>query len=182
VKTVKRKVLVIVVALMAVAMLATQLSAVLATKPTEIVDCSFATNVLAITVTPIKLPIGGSQITIVEMTGTDCQIWTGDISGVADYSACWVFHGELGAPDTFITHNGLYIFDEATVTVDGVTATGGLVIKAAGNKAAVAGAWRVISSDLEDESGEPVSLHGQGEFLEAGIFTYDVVGQLHLDP
>jgi hypothetical protein len=182
VKEVKRKVLVIVVALMAVAMLALPISAVSATKPTEIVDCSFATNIAAITVTPIKGPLGTVPIYIFELTGDDCQIWTGDISGTASYSARWVFHGELYAPDTFITHTGYYIFEDATVTVGDITATGGLVIKAAGNKAHIAGAWRVISSDLEDESGEPVSLHGQGEFLEAGIFTYDVVGQLHLDP
>jgi hypothetical protein len=177
---VNKKVLVIA---LAVAMLALPMSAVLATKPTEIVYGHFSVNPAAMIQTPVKTPTGKSPISIVDFTGTACQTWTGDISGVADYSARWVFHGEMFEEGSFITHHGLYIFDETTVTVGDVTAVGALVIKAAGNKAHVPGVWRVISSDLVAQGTEqPISLHGEGEFLVAGMFDYDVVGEKHFDP
>lgn len=167
-----------------VAILALPMSAVMATKPTEIVNSSFTTDIFAITQTPINGPLGTVPIYIFELTGEDCFTYTGAISGTASYSARWMFHGELGDPNTVITHNGYYIFDDATVTVGDITATGGLVIKAAGNGQHQAGLWKVISSDIVIEgTEEPISLHGQGEFLVTAVpGTYDVVGQLHFDP
>jgi hypothetical protein len=175
---VQKKILVIALAL---AMLALPVSAVLATKPTEIIECSFSVNPAAMTDTPVKTPTGNSPIYSIDFFGPDSMTWTGDISGVGDYSARWVFHEE--SKGTFITHNGLYSIHEATVTVGDITAVGSLVIKAAGNKPHVPGVWRVLSSDLVIQgTEEPISLHGQGEFITVGFFEYDVVGELHFGP
>jgi hypothetical protein len=178
----KKKIFGLFISIFVVAMLVLPMSAVLAAKPTEIVDCSFSVNVLAITQTPVKTLTGKSSITSVDMTGTDCMTWTGDISGVGDYSARWVFHGDM--PGGFITHHGLYTIDEATVTIGDVTAVGSVVIKADGNKQHPAGIWRVLSSDLVIEgTEEPISLHGQGEFIMLSpVGPYDVVGQMHFGP
>jgi hypothetical protein len=175
-----KKALGVFVSLLAVAMLVLPMSAVSATKPEDIV-AAFTTDILKIVITPIKGPTGKSQITILEMVGTDDQTWTGAISGVASYSGRWVAHGALGTG--FVTHTGYYIFEDATVTVGDITATGGLVIKAAGNKPHEAGIWRVLSSDLVDSAtDEPINLHGQGEIILQTMSEYDVVGKLHFDP
>jgi len=155
----------------------------LASKPKETIG-SFTVDVFAITITPINGPVGSLPITVSELTGEDCFTYTGEISGVASYSARWVYHGDIGDPDSFITHVGYYIFEDATVTVGETTATGELVLKASGNAQHESGLWRVISSDLVIQgTNEPIGLHGQGEFLiTAAPGSYDVVGQLHFDP
>jgi hypothetical protein len=165
-----------------VTMLALPLSAASATKPIEITDSSFTVNIFALTITPIRGPLGKVPIYVEELAGEDCFTYTGDISGTASYIAQWITHGEPG-PNTKITHHGYYIFEDATVTIGDVTATGGLVIKASGNGQHPAGLWRVVSSDLVIlGTEEPIGLNGQGEFLiTETLGLYDVVGQLHFD-
>lgn len=174
------KILIVAVAFFIIAMLATP---VLATKPTEIVG-SFTVDIFAITMTPINGPLGNVPITIIELTGEDCFTYSGAISGTASYSARWMYHGAMGDPNTFITHTGYYIFEDAAVTADSITATGSLVLKSSGNGQHEAGIWRVLSSDLVIQgTDESISLHGQGEFLVTEVQgIYDVVGQLHFDP
>lgn len=155
----------------------------LASKPVEVTG-SFTVDISAITTTPIIGPVGTVPITVNQLTGEDCFTFTGDISGSASYSARWVYHAGFSDPDSFITHTGYYIFEDATVSVDDVTATGGLILKAAGNGQHEAGIWRVISSDLVIQgTEEPIRLQGQGEFLVTEVLgAYDIVGQLHFDP
>lgn len=180
-RIINRKILVIAAALIALAMFALPISAVSATKPTEM-DCTLV-YLLGGTMTPLKEVTGNSEITSYAIDAPNSQILSGSITGIASYSGIWVVHGPLFMPGTHVTKNGIYTFATATVTDGVTTATGELVIGACANKEHEAGLWRIVSSNLLDSAtGLPINVHGNGEFVTTEIpFTIDVVGYLHFD-
>lgn len=170
-----RKVLVIAVALMAVAMLAVPISAVYATTPTPVVATN-STNLLLVVETTIKETKSGIIITQV----TAPSIWEGAISGESESVARYIYHKPEGMEPA--KHSNFVItFEEATVTVGTITRTGGLVIESTSNPAYPFGLWTVVEA-----TGDLAGLHGQGtndfDSFTFPIMTFSYTGNLHFDP
>jgi hypothetical protein len=170
VKEMNRKVLVIAVALMAVAMIALPISAVSATKP---------------------MPVSGTftmfpgVISENNAGNSDNSIWTfedlpvifdGGIIGTGSYDGRWVVHNYDDPLALWVNSKGHY---EIEATVDGKSGT--LYIEAGSNSGHPTtlkpAKWRIIGG-----TGELANLHGQGTFIGETIFLYVYTGQVHFDP
>jgi hypothetical protein len=168
---VKKKVLMIAVALMAVAMLAPPLvGMVYAKKPTFVSGTQMITDYIPLG----DVPKGKSDNVL--STATLFVTWSGDIAGDTEYEGLLMLHKwvpPLGGPDTTVNiHERIYF---PTVTVLGKTGSLTLAVCLGGSKGVFR--WTII-----DGTGELANLHGNGRYwLDEAPF-YDYEGYVHFDP
>jgi hypothetical protein len=162
-----KKVLGIIIALMAVTTLSTTISVVFATKPTH-VEGTWKID----TGTVYKDPAGNSD-TLIE-THEDIITLTGDIEGTGDYDRRLVFHNYSPSPPWQVTQQGIITIEEAKVG----EMTGTLVISTVANsQKSPDGQWTIIGG-----TEELVNLHGQGTFSHVTPLLFKYEGQVHFDP
>jgi hypothetical protein len=161
VKTVKRKVLVIAVALMAVAMLALPISVVSATKPTTM-TLSGKIYVLG---TGSIFPAGESGNVLLKFRDVPV-LWTGDIAGSGVYNGNWLDKGGDLVLDVGV---GTHVLED--VTIDGV-GTGDLTI----------GQNHVWNYFIKSGSGDLSSIRGKGTITMVNPVTYDYELEIQINP
>jgi hypothetical protein len=158
-----KKVLGIIIALMAVTTLSTTISVVFATKPTH-VEGTWKID----TGTVYKDPAGNSD-TLIE-THEDIITLTGDIEGTGDYDRRLVFHNYSPSPPWQVTQQGLITID---ATVGGMSGT--LYIRTVANsQKLIDGEWTIIGG-----TEGLVNLHGQGTFDHTSPVAFTYEGQVH---
>jgi hypothetical protein len=161
-----KKILGIIIALMAVTTLSTTISVVFATKPIHVEGTwKIATG------TVYKDPAGNSG-TLIE-THEDTITLTGDIEGTGDYNRRLVFHNYSPIPPWQVTQQGIITIHATVDEKEGI-----LYIKTVANsQKSPDGQWTIIGG-----TEELVNLHGQGTFSHVTplLFTYE--GQVHFDP
>jgi hypothetical protein len=159
-----KKVLVIAVVLMAVAMLAVPISAVYATKPMLVQG----TILPAGAPTVVQSQPGKSDNLVLEISNT--MTWMGSFVGSSATQVHWnvIKYGDEKAPGHHVSGKSLWILD---AVFDGKEGT--LTIK--GDQ----GIWRIISG-----TGELANLRGQGifEIINPTILLMSYEGQVHFDP
>jgi hypothetical protein len=161
VKTVKRKVLVIAVALMAVAMIALPISVVSATKPTTM-TLSGKIYVLG---TGSIFPAGESGNVLLKFRDVPV-LWTGDIAGSGVYNGNWLDKGGDLVLDVGV---GTHVLED--VTIDGV-GTGDLTI----------GQNHVWNYFIKSGSGDLSSIRGKGTITMVNPVTYDYELEIQINP
>jgi hypothetical protein len=164
----KKKILGIVVVLMAVAMLVTPfIGMVYAKKPT------FVSGTQEVTVyTPIDDVPRGKSGNVLSTTRFEVT-WTGDIDGIATYTGILMVHN---LPSFAINIHEKIFFP--TVTVNGES--GSLTMQVSAN---LARGQDVFRWTIIDGTGELANLHGNGIYwvdLATGIYYYE--GAVHFDP
>ena len=162
-KEVKRKVLVIAVALMAVAMLALPISVVSATKPTT----------MTLSGTIYILGEGTGSIFVAGESGNNLLkfrdvpvLWTGDIAGSGVYNGNWLDKGGDLVLDVGV---GTHVLED--VTIDGV-GTGDLTI----------GQNHVWNYFIKSGSGDLSSIRGKGTITMVNPVTYDYELEIQINP
>ena len=160
-KTVKRKVLVIAVALMAVAMIALPISVVSATKPTTM-TLSGKIYVLG---TGSIFPAGESGNVLLKFRDVPV-LWTGDIAGSGVYNGNWLDKGGDLVLDVGV---GTHVLED--VTIDGV-GTGDLTI----------GQNHVWNYFIKSGSGDLSSIRGKGTITMVNPVTYDYELEIQINP
>ena len=163
-KTVKRKVLVIAVALMAVAMLALPISVVSATKPTT----------MTLSGTIYILGEGTGSIFVAGESGNNLLkfrdvpvLWTGDIAGSGVYNANWLDKGGDMVVDVAV---GTHVLED--VTIDGV-GTGDLSI---GHNHF---GWDYF---IKSGTGDLSSIRGKGTLTMVNPVEYDYELEVQINP
>jgi hypothetical protein len=161
-----KKVLGIIIALMAVTTLSTTISVVFATKPTH-VEGTWKID----TGTVYKDPAGNSD-TLIE-THEDTITLVGGIEGTGDYDRRLVFHKYTPAPPWQVTQQGIITIEAKVDEKEGL-----LYIKTVANSmTSPDGEWTIIGG-----TDGLVNLHGQGKFSHTSPITFGYVGQVHFDP
>jgi hypothetical protein len=170
---VKRKVLGIVVVLMAVAILATPLLGIAyAKKPTFVSGTQMITGY-----TPGTDVRKGKSDNVLS-TATLFVTWSGDIAGDTEYEGRLMLHKWVppsGGPDTTVNiHERIYF---ETVTVLGKTGSLTLAVCSGGSKGVFR--WTIIEG-----TDELTNLHGNGIYyvtdMLQGLYYYE--GYVHFDP
>jgi hypothetical protein len=168
VKEVKKKILVIAVALMAVAMLAPPLVGMVYAKPPTLVS---GTQEVTGSTPIADVPRGESanHVAIEWMEVT----WTGDIDGDATYTGILMIHN---LPSFAINiHEKIYF-----PTVEVLGKSGSLTLQVSANLARGQDVFRWTIIDGTDEL---ANLHGNGIYwLNFATGLYDYEGQVHFDP
>jgi hypothetical protein len=168
---VKRKVLGIVVVLMAVAILATPLLGVAYAKKPE-----FASGTQMITgyepISEVQKGKSDNFLSIAMLSVT----WSGDIAGDTEYEGVLMLHNwvpPMGGPDTTANiHERIYF---ESVTVLGETGSLTLAVCSGGSKGVFR--WTII-----DGTDELANLHGNGRYWVTEAPFYDYEGYVHFDP
>lgn len=160
-----KKIFVIAVALMAVAMLAVPISAVYATKPMPVEGTFFPAGLGTI----VTSQPGNSDNLLFNISDAP-QTWTGSFDGSAVAQVLWNVHksSDEDAPGFHLTGRSAFTLD---VVYDGKEGT--LTIKGA------QGHWRIISG-----TGDLANLRGQGTIygINPDIMLFGYEGQVHFDP
>jgi hypothetical protein len=156
-----RKVLVIAVALMAVAMIALPISVVSATKPTTM-TLSGKIYVLG---TGSIFPAGESGNVLLKFRDVPV-LWTGDIAGSGVYNGNWLDKGGDLVLDVGV---GTHVLED--VTIDGV-GTGDLTI----------GQNHVWNYFIKSGSGDLSSIRGKGTITMVNPVTYDYELEIQINP
>jgi hypothetical protein len=164
----KKKMLVVFVALMAVAMLATPLvGMVYAKKPTFVSGTQMMTGYIPIG----DVPKGKSDNVL--STATLFVTWSGDIAGDTSYEGVLMVHSM--DPVAINIHERIYF---ETVTVLGKSGSLTLQVSANLGRGQDVFRWTII-----DGTGELANVYGNGIYyldLATGIYYYE--GQVHFDP
>lgn len=167
----KRKVLGIVVVLMAVAILATPLLGVAYAKKPE-----FVSGTQMITgyepISEVQKGKSDNFLSIAMLSVT----WSGDIAGDTEYEGVLMLHNwvpPMGGPDTTANiHERIYF---ESVTVLGETGSLTLAVCSGGSKGVFR--WTII-----DGTDELANLHGNGRYWVTEAPFYDYEGYVHFDP
>jgi len=170
VNKINRKILLTLLALVAVLLVAPYVSVVNAKPPTEV---SGIAEVDPLNTFPLDvLPAGKSDNTIMKLQVT--EEWTGDINGVGvSTDSRWVIHNFVppaGGPDTWVNIYETLTFDDAEV----LGQYGSLVMKVVINGGI--GQWTILSG-----TDGLANLHGQGKLLLT-TDPYSYIGQVHFAP
>jgi ABC-type antimicrobial peptide transport system permease subunit len=166
-----KKILGIIIVLMAVAILTTPLLGITyAKKSTFVNGTQMITNFIPLG----EIPKGKSDNVL--MTSTLFVTWSGDIAGDTEYERRLMLHKWVppsGGPETKVNiHERIYF---PTVTVLGKTGSLTLAVNLGGSKGVFR--WTIIEG-----TGELANLHGNGRYwLDEAPF-YDYEGYVHFDP
>jgi len=161
VKEVKRKVLVIAVALMVVAMLALPISLVSATKPTTMT----LSGTISVLGTGSIFLAGESGNVLLKFRDVPV-LWTGDIAGSGVYNGNWLDKGGDMILDVGV---GTHALED--VTIDSV-GTGDLTI----------GQNHVWNYFIKSGSGDLSSIRGKGTITMVNPVTYDYELEIQINP
>lgn len=165
----KKKVLVIAVALMAVAMLALPMCTVCAKNNLKFIHVQGDMMVTAQGTLEFT-PAGESSNQILVVTG-NTMTWTGGIAGDADASGHFLAHN-FGTPDAYSTARNIHTFTDAVV--DGKQGDMTIITVGSYNQ----GHWRILSG-----TGELAGIHGEGTvwpIVAPAYWGYE--GTVHFDP
>ena len=163
----KKKILVIAVALMAVAMLAPPLVGMVYAKPPTLVSGGQTVTDYSV----IEDPRGESGNVV--STETLEVAWTGDIEGVARYTGILMVHN---LPSFAINIHEKIYFDTVTV----LDKSGSLTLQVSAN---LARGQDVFRWTIIDGTGELANLNGNGIYwIDFATMGYYYEGQVHFDP
>jgi hypothetical protein len=163
-----KKILVVFVCMLAVAMLATPIIGLAYAKPSEPVS---GTILIIDTVPAMPPKVAGESDNRIIMLDI-FEEWSGDIEGFATTEARWIVHNAplFVNPDAWVNVNAILTFADATV----LGKSGTLTIKV--HVAGTDSHWTIMGG-----TGELANVHGQGTASTATTpFTY--TGKVHFDP
>ena len=161
-----KKVLVVAVACLAVAMLALPMSVAAATTPTPVSGTIALTSLV-----PLEAKPAGKSDNIIFLFDIT-EEWDGDIVATGTTESTWVTHnwvGPMGGPDTWFNVHEKLILD-GTVLGESGTLTMELII------VGTEGRWTILGG-----TGELANLHGHGT-VTLTTTPYSYTGKVHFDP